>query len=157
MALYFAYGSNMTTARLRERAASATALGAARLDGFAWRCNKQSRDATAKANLERDADGETWGVLFEISAADFETLDRSEGGYERIAVTLRLGESTTREAHTYISQNRCEPDVVPADWYIDLILAGAREHALPEAWIRQLEAARSTRQVGFGELRRGAC
>lgn len=146
MALYFAYGSNMTTARLRARADSARPVGAARLEGFAWRCDKRSLDGTAKANLAREDGSETWGVLYEIDTADLEALDRSEGGYERIAVVVRVGDHTTRAAYTYLSQRLCDPDVAAADWYLGLVLAGAREHGLPEAWIRAIEAARGVRE-----------
>jgi uncharacterized protein (TIGR00369 family) len=147
VALYFAYGSNMATARLRARAVSARSLGAARLEGFSWRCNKYSLDGTAKANLGREDADETWGVLYEIEGTDLEALDRSEGGYERIAVVVRLGDGAPREAYTYVSQRLCEPDVVPADWYLALVVAGAREHALPEDWVRSIEAARGARET----------
>lgn len=136
----------MASARLRDRVASARPLGAARLDGYAWRCDKQSIDGTARANLAQDADAETWGVLYELAGADLETLDRSESGYERIAVIVQLGEAATREAYTYVSERRCEGDVAPADWYLALIVAGAREHGLPDAWLRSLEAARGARE-----------
>lgn len=146
MAFYFAYGSNMATARLRARAASARPLGAARLDGFAWRCSKHSLDGTAKANLAPDGEAETWGVLYEVEGADLEALDRSEGGYERIVVVVQLGDAELREAYTYVSQRLCEGDVAPADWYLALVVAGAREHGLPDAWVRSIESARGVRE-----------
>lgn len=142
----------MTTARLRARAVSARPLGAARLAGFAWRCNKHSLDGTAKANLARASGSETWGVLFEVASADLAALDRSEGGYERIAVRVRLGDAGEHEAYTYVSERICEPDVVPADWYLGLVVAGAREHGLPDDWVRSVEAARGAREtIAFDE------
>lgn len=147
----------MATARLRARAASARPLGAARLAGFAWRCNKDSLDGTAKANLARESGGETWGVLFEIEGGDLEALDRSEGGYERIAVSVRLGEAAEHTAYTYVSERVCEPGVLPADWYLGLVVAGAREHGLPEAWIGSVEAARGARETIAFEDPDNAC
>lgn len=139
MALYFAYGSNMASARLGARVPSARAIGAARLAGFAWRCNKRGVDGTAKANLERSAGAETWGVLYELEGEAFDVLDRLEGGYERIAVEVECTGERLR-AHTYASSLSSEDDA-PAAWYLGLVVAGAREHALPDAWIATLEAA----------------
>ena len=84
MALYFAYGSNMASARLAARVPSARPVGPARLRDFAFRCNKRGADGTAKANLAPEPGAETWGVLYELDPGAFEVLDRLEGGYERV-------------------------------------------------------------------------
>jgi hypothetical protein len=65
--LYFAYGSNMSSGRLRPGAVPA---GAARLEGYRLRCNKRGRDGSGKA--------EAWGVLFWLPDPDWEALDRFE-------------------------------------------------------------------------------
>jgi uncharacterized protein (TIGR00369 family) len=137
MALYFAYGSNMASARLGTRVPSARPLGAARLADFAWRCNKRGADGTAKANLIREAGAETWGVLYELDAGALEVLDRVEGGYQRVAVTVIRDDQSLR-AHTYVSDRFAE-DESPASWYVGLVVSGAREHALPAEWIASLE------------------
>lgn len=138
MALYFAYGSNMASARLEARVPSARPLGAARLADFAWRCNKHGADDTAKANLVHETGAETWGVLYEIDARSLEVLDRVEGGYERVAVTVMRGDEQLR-AHTYVSEQLIEVGT-PASWYLGLVVSGAREHGLPTEWIDSLEA-----------------
>ena len=48
--LYFAYGSNMLTARLRERMPSCKPLGIAKLPGHALRFHKRSKDQSGKCN-----------------------------------------------------------------------------------------------------------
>ena len=138
MALYFAYGSNMASARLRERAPSARALGVALLPGYAWRCNKPSADGTARANLVAASDAETWGVLYEIHPRDWEALDRAGGGYERIVIDV-LRDGVRGVAETYIAGGVADAGS-PAPWYLGLVAAGAREHALPAAWIDSIEA-----------------
>jgi len=138
MALYFAYGSNMASARLRERAPSARALGVALLPGYAWRCNKPSADGTARANLVAASDAETWGVLYEIHPRDWEALDRAGGGYERIVIDV-LRDGVRGVAETYIAAGVADAGS-PAPWYLGLVAAGAREHALPAAWIDSIEA-----------------
>ena len=137
MPLYFAYGSNMASARLTARVPSARPLGIARLADFAWRCNKHGADGTAKANLVRESGAETWGVLYEMDTTGLDVLDRVEGGYERVVVQVEQGNRELR-AHTYVSDRLLESEP-PASWYLGLVVSGAREHALPAEWIASLE------------------
>jgi uncharacterized protein (TIGR00369 family) len=138
VALYFAYGSNMASARLQERAPSARSLGAALLRDYAWRCNKRGADGTAKANLVATPGAETWGVLYEIRSGDWDALDRAEGGYERVAIEVLRGDNRGN-AQTYIS-DRCADDWKPAPWYLGLVAAGGREHGLPARWLDAIAA-----------------
>ena len=71
---YFAYGSNMSSLRLRERIPSARSLGAARLAGWRLAPNKRGRDGSGKANLVVDANSVVWGVLYQLVAADWPRL-----------------------------------------------------------------------------------
>ena len=122
VALYFAYGSNMASARLRERAPTARALGAALLPDYAWRCNKRSADGSVRANLVPASGAETWGVLYEVQARDWEALDRAERGCERISVEV-LRDGVRGAAQTYLS-DRVADDWSPAPWYLGLVVAG---------------------------------
>jgi uncharacterized protein (TIGR00369 family) len=149
VALYFAYGSNMASARLRERAPAARALGATLLPGYAWRCNKRSADGTGRANLVPERGAETWGVLYEIHERDWEALDRAEGGYARIAVEV-IRDGVRGSAQTYVS-DRIADAWSPAPWYLGLVIAGAREHALPPAWIAAIEALVPMEEAIAGE------
>lgn len=139
----------MSSARLRARVASARPLGAARLADFAWRCNKRGADGTPKANLVATPGAETWGVLYEIDAAALDELDRLEGGYQRIPVAVSCG-GESRRAHTYASDRLLEGEA-PASWYVALVLAGAREHALPEPWIAMLATLADDRAEDDGD------
>ncbi len=79
---YFAYGSNMLTARLRERVPSAAAIGIGRLVGHALRWDKRSgRDRSGKCDAEATGRQEdvVWGVLFELDPDEKLALDRAEG------------------------------------------------------------------------------
>lgn len=149
VALYFAYGSNMASARLRERAPAARALGAALLPGYAWRCNKCSADGTGRANLVPEPGAETWGVLYEVHDRDWEALDRAERGCERISVGV-VRDGVRGVAQTYVS-DRIGDDWSPAPWYLGLLVAGAREHALPAAWIAAIEALAPEQEAVAGE------
>jgi gamma-glutamylcyclotransferase (GGCT)/AIG2-like uncharacterized protein YtfP len=137
-ALYFAYGSNLATRRMRERVPGARAHGRARLAGFRLVSDKPGRDGTAKLNLVRDAAAMVWGAVWALRAEDLVALDRFEGGYERVAVTVGA-EAGPLAATTYASPLR-SADSGLARAYKALVLAGAREHGLPPEWLAFLES-----------------
>lgn len=140
MAFYFAYGSNLKSARLRSRVAGAEARGAARLDGYRWCCNKLGADGSAKANIVAHPGRRVWGVVFELETADFFILDRFEGGYTRIEVEVETPASGGLvRAQTYTSV-RLVPDERPNAAYRALMIEGAREHRLPASFLARLEA-----------------
>ena len=136
--LYFAFGSNLPLARLRERAPSARALGAARLDGFRLCLDKLSLDGSGKVNLARDASAHVWGVVFRLAASEIARLDGFEPGYARIPVSVTLRDGGVCEAQTFISDERAR-GLRAAPAYKALIVSGAREHGLPGEWIELLE------------------
>lgn len=141
--LYFAYGSNMLPARLQARCASARVIGAANAPGFDLEFSKLSRkDGSGKATLVTAADMATPGVLFEIDKADLGALDRAEGagfGYDRAddftAEITGTGERIT--AATYIA-GTTDRQLKPFDWYLALVVAGARHHALGDDHLARL-------------------
>lgn len=147
--LYFAYGSNMLSERLVQRCPSARPIGPARVDGFELTFDKASTDGSGKAMLaadERDL-ACTPGVLFEIALADLGSLDRAEGagqGYDRTdSFCVTLSEtSEVLTASTYLA-TRVEKGLKPYDWYLALVVAGARQHALGERYGNDL------RRTGF--------
>lgn len=136
---YFAYGSNMLTARLRERVASARAMGRAELAGWTVRYEKRSVDGSAKCTLH-PVEGETaLGVLFEIVPSELLELDAVEGeGYAREVVSVIRGREST-DAFTYVAKaSWIEGSLRPYDWYVELAVAGAREHGLPTEYIESV-------------------
>jgi gamma-glutamylcyclotransferase (GGCT)/AIG2-like uncharacterized protein YtfP len=141
--LYFAYGSNLKWTRMRQRVPSARVMGRARLPGFRITCDKHGADGSGKANLYADAAAEVWGALYALDPADWPALDACETRYERIAVRVETGAERLL-AETYVSEARTA-DPIPFLWYWRLVLEGAREHALPEAYVRILEM-RPTRE-----------
>lgn len=144
---YFAYGSNLLTRRLTNpaRAPSAVALGGAWAPGFVMRFHKIGTDGSGKCTLiptGHHADVVP-GVLYEFADSDLPGLDREEGvhlgGYARHSVRLRLPDGGPAEAMTYIaSEQYIDAACVPFDWYRDVVVAGAREHGLPPAWVDEL-------------------
>lgn len=144
--VYFAYGSNMLTRRLRERTPSARVIGAATLAGFELRWHKVSKDGSAKCDIVRSvaAGACVHGVLFEIALHDKPALDLAEGigmGYreERVQVD---GTHGAVEAWTYRATN-IDPLALPYTWYKAIVVAGAREHGLPAGYVDALDAVRT--------------
>ncbi len=138
-ALYFAYGSNMSTARMQERVSGARAIGRARLLGMRLVFNKLSTiDGSAKANLAASPGDVVWGVLFEIDPAKWSALDKSEGGYDRIAMEVVDDTDHVVLAQTYVSAQLTD-DPRPTEPYRRLIVESALEHGLPEDYVDALE------------------
>jgi hypothetical protein len=138
---YLAYGSNMLTSRLAARVPSARDPRVAALPGFVVRYRKISVDGSAKCDLVRAEPSATaYGVVFAIAPRDKLSLDGFEGagrGYheERLAV-----EVDGRELHPLVylaDASHVVDGLVPFDWYRDIVVAGAREHDLPAAYIRE--------------------
>ena len=145
---YFAYGSNLLTRRLTDplRAPSAVARGIATVSGCVMRFDKIGTDGSGKCTLIGTGDDAdvVYGVLYEFAAADLAGLDREEGvhlgGYARCPVRVRFPGGGAAEAITYIAGDRyLDAACLPFDWYRDVVVAGAIEHGLPPAYIRELE------------------
>jgi hypothetical protein len=142
MMLYFAYGSNMHTARLRERVPSSTFRAVAALPGHALRFHKRGRDGSAKCDAYasgRPTDA-VHGVVFALAAAERPALDRAEGsGYCAAPVLLHTSSGATLNAYTYLAVPAAiDAALLPFRWYLDLVVAGAYAHGLPAAYVARL-------------------
>ncbi|GGD59781.1 gamma-glutamylcyclotransferase family protein [Lacimicrobium alkaliphilum] len=132
--LYFAYGSNMSWQRVGARISPIQRVGVAQLYGFALKFHKVGKDGSAKCNAwctgeERDT---LWGVLYELSADQLETLDQLEGtgqGYQRRTVAVYY-EQQRIETQIYVA-TEIDDDLQPFDWYLEHVLSGARQNNLP--------------------------
>ena len=147
--VYFAYGSNMATARLRERMPSCKPLGIATLPGHALRFHKRSGDKSGKCNAFAVGDGQSVvGVLFSFDPVERAKLDKAEGvgnGYEHATVTVVNDKGRRRKVLTYLaSPNAIDDSLAPYSWYKDFVLAGCAEHGVPTdyiaAYVQSVEA-----------------
>lgn len=133
---YFAYGSNMDPAGMGERCPGARLVGTARVDGHAFRINGNHH-----ATILPAAGKEVFGVLWTITAADQAVLDEYEGVaialYRRHVVRVVRPDGTSESALTYMARN-IEPTRTRAP-YFDQLVAAARQHGLPEAYLDEIE------------------
>ena len=139
---YFAYGSNLSVARMQGRIPEATVLGAAVLSDHRLEFNKLGRDGSAKANILPCPGERVWGAIYRFPRARLDELDAIEGGYERVRVTVRLRGGDARECQTYVSDRLTE--ALPFAWYKKLVVDGAREHCLPDDYVRDIERVPAT-------------
>ena len=141
---YFAYGSNMSGAIFRgRRGLEPLACGPATLPDyqlvFTLPIGPGERGC---ANVEPAAGASTCGVLYLLSVADCERLDRTEGVprvYQRLTVEVVAADGARVPAFTYRSAFRTEGRK-PSARYLGLLLDGCREHCLPAEWVAYLEA-----------------
>ncbi|GAA0374420.1 hypothetical protein GCM10009092_43300 [Bowmanella denitrificans] len=144
--LYFAYGSNMSQARIAARIPSACKLLAAELMGFVLRFDKPGQDGSGKGNVWRTGDpsDSVWGVVYQMDTAAIPTLDSIEGdGYIRRTVAVYL-DDIRLEAQTYIAQHT-QANLKPFTWYKNHVLTGARESQLPSEHIANIARVRSVK------------
>ena len=94
------------------------------------------------ADVVRARGDAVWGVLYNVPPEEMAALDRKEGVaanvYQRKRVTVATAPGPRVRAVTYTVIDK-EPGQTPSDYYLGLILSGAREWALPEEYVRVLE------------------
>ena len=156
---YFAYGSNLDPGTFlgRRRMRPGDARRAV-LPGWALVFDLPvGRGERAVANVVPRTGSRVHGVAWRIDPGQAAWLDRTEGVprgyYLRAEVTVFSGGAPLR-AFTYAS-GRGIPGRRPSRRYLNLILRGARHHALPEewiAWLRGLELAVDEREARQPEL-----
>lgn len=81
----------------------------------------------------------------EIDPADKEILDKYEDygkGYLDKVVDIELETGQILKVLTYYAI-KIDSELKPYSWYLDFVLAGAREHGLPEYYIQNLEQIKS--------------
>jgi len=139
---YFAYGSNMSLARINARVDSAIKLGNFILPHHELRFHKSGRDGSAKCDAfyTGEKHHRVAGVLFRISLHDKQVLDGYEGlgaGYEDKEVTVLSSLGEQHRAILYYATD-IDPTLSPYDWYKEHVLTGAHDAGLPTEYIERI-------------------
>jgi hypothetical protein len=84
-----------------------------------------------------------YGVVYEMGVEAKRKLDRFEGlgtDYleKNVTITTAAGDVAATLYHAHPS--RIDPAASPFDWYLRLVLEGARRHGLPESYIERIAA-----------------
>lgn len=140
--LYFAYGSNLSSVRLRVRVPSAELVCIGRLPQHRLLFHKVGRDGSAKCDalytgFPADC---VLGAVYRIRPGHKQMLDRAEGlgnGYETKRITVIVPPGERLEAFTYYATN-IAARLKPFPWYLEHVLRGAQEHGFPEEYIQTI-------------------
>ncbi len=138
--LNFAYGSNMLSARIRQRVPGAQLVGMATLRGHALRWHKVAKDGSGKCNIiAAEPSSVVHGILYEIPADEKKHLDRAEGlGFGYAEKDVQVDFKTSMLSATAYVATHIDESILPFTWYRVLVIAGAVEHGLPIAYVNGL-------------------
>lgn len=139
---YFAYASNMNRAQMRSRAPQIFEEMNGELKNYELAFNKKVRGGTAGANVQPAQGKSVRGVLYRIPEAAYRALDRFEGApehYRRIEVRVTAADGREIAAQVFIAA-KVEKGLKPAGHYLQTIVTGAEEHALPTEYIENIRA-----------------
>lgn len=145
----FSYGSNMLSARIKNRVKSFKYFGIGFIEGYTLKFHKSSKDKSGKANAFFTGRKEDciWGVIGEIDKNDKPILDKFEGlgkGYNEKIININLSEKSKIEAITYIADKEfIDEELFPYDWYKEFVFKGAIENSLPAIYIASIKLIKS--------------
>ena len=141
--LYFGYGSNMLTKKLKDRCPSAVKIDVCRTKEYTLKFHKVSSDDSGKGDMAK-AESETdelYGVAFSIDKSEESNLDGAEGygyGYDKKEIDVEGITKGPLRVWTYYATN-IDPELKPYHWYKRQTVEGARENGLPEDYIKKIE------------------
>jgi hypothetical protein len=146
---YFAYGSNLQRATFcGRRGIECLRAVPVRVPGWRLVFDKPSivPSGHATANIVAEPDAEVLGVAYEIARSDLEHVELTEGvplgNYRRITVPVEplLPQSVLPATAYSLGSERRDPSLLPSTRYVSIVVEGALEHRLPDAWIAWLRA-----------------
>ena len=144
MAVYAAYGTNLSPEQMRVRCPHSPAVGAGWLVG--WRLTFGGGDGTdalgwegALATLVEDAGAQVFVMVYDLTAEDAAELDKWEGVDLELYRKIRLRVQTLDGeplAWTYVL-NGYEGGL-PSARYLGLIAEAAEQAGAPDDYVREL-------------------
>ena len=154
---YFGYGSNMLTKKLQspKRCPSAVPIGICKIKKHSLKFHKVSHanqngipDVSGKGDMipsESETD-EVYGVLFKILEREEKKLDKAEGypdyGYDKKKIDVITTKGEKYRSVMYFATDK-DPKKKPYHWYKEQVVQGAKEHGLPEDYIKKIKAVES--------------
>ena len=154
--LYFAYGSNMHSAQMKERCPAATFVCRAKLPSHRLAFTLKSfRRGCGVADVLYDEAKEVWGVVYELPENELGDLDKDESfrpgrpddqnGYTRENHYVWPEGDAKRALLAWLYRGHPQLDPpLPSDDYKKLIVEGAKYWNLPAEYIRELESIEAT-------------
>lgn len=143
--VYFAYGANVHPAWLRRRIPDAILIGPGMLPGYRLAFRKRGRDGAARSDAcPSDAPGAALpGALYRMRAPDLQRLGAAGAGYLSRQVRVESPTGPLDAIAWVAAPGEIDTGLLPWDWYVALIRAGAEQLGLPEGHRRWLSNVRT--------------
>ena len=142
----FAYGSNMSTEFIREYCPSAAFVMRANLPNFRIEFRRYSENLAGGISSIIEAPGEmVKGVIYEIDGKEILALDILEDvpqGIYRRDTFLVLGEDGKWHRADLYRVAKPSGPYPPSKRYVDLMVAGAKEHQIDSEYTARLVSLR---------------
>ena len=150
--LYFAYGSNMDAAQMKERCPCAKFVCRAKLPSHRLAFTLRSfRRRCGVADILRDERKHVWGVVYELLESELENLDKDEdfnpgrpyGQNEYARENCYVWHEGDAKRPLLVSLYRGHPQPnppLPDCDYKNLIVEGAKQWQLRADYIQELES-----------------
>jgi len=144
---YFAFGSNLASARLLQRIPAATVQNVATLSEhqLCWRKNDRGQSGKCDIDFTGDPDHLVYGVVYHMTADEKLELDVYETagfGYDHRTIEVTTLEGNSIDAFTYFALD-IDHNQQPFHWYKEHVLRGALEHDFPLDYVEQIRATLS--------------
>ena len=125
MILYFAYGSNMSAARMKQRLGWEAPRRAASLKDFQLVFDQAgfNNPSWSPANIRSEQGCLVEGMVFEVEEKDLKILDGYEKYYQRLGVKVMAAQDEKLDAVTYLSKNS-RGEKPPTQEYLNFLLEG---------------------------------
>jgi hypothetical protein len=156
----FAYGSNLSTARLVDRIGRVDTVGAGTLHEHELRFHTRSKDGSTKADafFTGVSGHRVLGAVYALERGPKRKLDAFEGlgfQYCEAELTIEVDKIGSVPAMVYRARpERIDPEGRPYDWYREHVLVGARERGLPAYYVAAIASVRVVRDPDDARRRR---
>lgn len=135
--LYFAYGSNLDQAQMKNRCPGASLIGVAFLKnyelGFTWYSPGWKGGV---ADILPSRGSEVWGLAYAVTEADLDSLDTYEGyprSYTRHQIGIEILGKSPAIAWAYEVVNKSE-FIPPTQAYLRILLDAAEHFGFPQTY-----------------------
>jgi gamma-glutamylcyclotransferase (GGCT)/AIG2-like uncharacterized protein YtfP len=133
---YFAYGSNIDQAQMRDRCPTATIKGIGKLPGHKFIIN-----CHGVATVTSGKESTVYGILWNITEANEERLDIYEGVKQGFYTKSQIEIETELEKVFSLIYLASDSELgAPRDDYVEKIVAAAINHGLSDSYIEELQS-----------------
>ncbi|KAK6348149.1 hypothetical protein TWF718_005963 [Orbilia javanica] len=134
---YFAYGSNLWLDQMARRCPTSPYTSIARLPNYRWIISERGY-----ANIVRSPGDEVWGMLYDLSPPDEQSLDKYEGvpqAYIKEMMPVELTTGRTLNVLVYIDYNH-QIDGEAKEEYIQRMSCAIKDgikKGIPESYVEK--------------------